>query len=402
MFSKAAVALLGALATYQGASAQAVKPVDQATEEGILNPQQVESVEQMCGTLNPIQDSTLPCEVEQYENSLLAAAAQNVKNKQDKEEARAWFGKWKANKRFHQARRCCIDCKLKAWEGNNSLAAGMTPSQAKWWRDTFYDAEAYSAAWEAEKKDFSMLLNEWAWRQSKFPYDKATIENTQSRSEVGYQAVEDCGSLPEKANESIVKDISNTTVIVPATCVPVITYQNARTNVTQQVDKTFYLQAKWIVAIVDSLGNCEGTHFDAPAVKIDEVPSVNKADLPARAIPVNKCAVCDSTTRVVSPQVVFEQPPPKAVEVMEKEVQQKGAAANSLVLAQLDLIHLVVQQTLAIAGQTNTQGKQQPLQTQGKQQPPQTQSQQTNSNKTPAGSSNGPSPATKKPRPLAC
>ncbi|KAM4056401.1 hypothetical protein HRG_003317 [Hirsutella rhossiliensis] len=294
MINKASVAMLGALAALQGVSAQ-IKPVDQAVKDGNLAKQDVETVDEMCGSLNGDKSSTKPCTIEQHENAILVASAKTV-SKTDAGAARNWFKQWENSKRLHEARKCCIQCKVDAWE--KGLPASLTPNLAKWWVDTFYDAGRYTKAWEAEKSDFTALMDEWQWRNKDAQMPPPT---NQTAAEAQYEPAKQCDALNAAVATPVKPEIANTTVEFQT--MPKLIMTSSRSSddkdlnassksAAEMADLKFYCQPLYVTATLHG-GQISGGVFAAPAEQVEGFTSRVKVNsVPPQAIYEKGCQVC--------------------------------------------------------------------------------------------------------------
>ncbi|PHH88207.1 hypothetical protein CDD83_7842 [Cordyceps sp. RAO-2017] len=286
MLSKTTVTVLGALAAWQGVSAQdnqnRILAEDEATARGLLPEEQVKRVNAMCGALDPDPSSKLPCTIEQVENAELVGQAKKF-NATDAEKALGWRDNWKARERLHKARECCILCKHDAYNKGYDKA-GLAANQAFWYLNNFYSQKNYLDAWEAEEKkgaaaNFSVLLDEWKWRsegkESWVQADNRTAE------QVGLDTNRDCSSLGRPGTVDIKPNGTNATAITVEYQVPAIYYPVVEVNVTYYIARPIR-----IVASLQS-GRVSGKAFIEAAVRVQDVEV--RPENRKKAVDVGQC-----------------------------------------------------------------------------------------------------------------
>ncbi|RDA92542.1 hypothetical protein CP533_4173 [Ophiocordyceps camponoti-saundersi (nom. inval.)] len=319
MLSKTVV-ILGALAASQGVSAQ-LKPVNQAVADGHLPAAEVKSVDEMCGSLEKDPKSDKPCTIEQVENAKLVAIAE-LTDKKNPEKAKDWLETYWKKSPLHEARSCCIQCKVKAFK-SGIKQGGMSPAEGKWFQSEFYSTEKYFKAWEAKDADYALLMDEWKWRTTNYPWVNHDV--TKTEEQVGFKFEDDkCAALGSKPKTRVPREAVGKEVVCPTIPTVIHTYQPTGNNATKglaakvnpgvQVSIAAFLQVNIVSARV-SEKEVTGQVYHAPAQKIEQAPTKAAVkSLPPQVIRQDECKPCAAGPAKPAAQIL-QAPPPTAQEI---------------------------------------------------------------------------------------
>ncbi|RDA87126.1 hypothetical protein CP532_4265 [Ophiocordyceps camponoti-leonardi (nom. inval.)] len=342
MVSKTTIAMLGALASYQGVSAN-LKPIDQAVKDGNLPVDKAEAEFESCGGKKIDPTSSKPCDIELVENAKLFGIVTAMKDKSDATRAKGWLELWEKSP-VHHARECCIQCKLDVWH-KSGKAAGMTPHQAQVMKTEFYSREKYLDAWKAPDANFTELMDEWSWRSSRTPWPAA--EADKSEQDVKFVRDETCPSLPGEPKTELPKEALGQTLICPTMPTSFSVYESTAVNVTglaavnittnvnvnTEVNVYTYLQPRYCAVVLSDDG-LSGSVVNAPAEKIDQAPSKALVkDLSPQVVRKDACNVCVAGPAKPASQILQSKPTSEEISNIKSEVQVKGSVDVNILVS---------------------------------------------------------------------